>query len=419
MYRSLLFSRLLPRYGWDVRVLTIHPEALRFPGLLDGAPLADLPGGVKVERTPVYEPFQAVVELRNRIFGAPRRNGANGDRLAVESPGRVTWRDWVSDCFSLPDRQSGQILPSAKRAIELIESGEIDAIYSSSPPASSHVAALLAKRATSLPWVADFRDPWISNRFVPVRQTTFLDRVDSWLERVVVHNADRVIANTDELRDDFRRRYADLSERFLTVTNGFDPDESPPGVRPLRGERRRRPFRITHAGTLYGNRSGAPVVRALEILHERGVIEKGDVELCLLGAVEGEDEKSCCLGKDGAGGMVRFIETVPRREAIRFLADSDLLLLIQSGTTLQVPRKLFEYVALRRPVMALVTPGATENLIRREKLGVIVRPDDPEGIARVLHKAIRGEALPVPERPARFDFVRLTGELARCLGELV
>ena len=416
MYRSLQFARFLPSFGWEPVVLTIRTESVLRPGPLDDAPLKDQLHNLHIERTTVFEPLLMAVGLRNRILGAPDRGEESGEgRSNGNHEKQVNWRDWVSDLFSLPDRQAGYILPAASRAIDLIDTGDIDAVYSSSPPASSHVAAMLAQRATGVPWIADFRDPWISNRFVSLRQTSYLDRFDSWLENCVIRNADRVIANTDELRVDFGRRYPDAAGRFRTVTNGFDPDEEIP--HPPENEGENGPFRITHAGSLYGQRNPMPVVRALEILFRRGRIANGEVELCLLGAAANREEYDRQLNESPVAGMIRFESPVPRTDALRLLASSNLLLLIQAGTTLQVPRKLYEYMAVGKPILAVVTPGATRSLIERDNLGRIVPPDDPEGIADVLDEMIRHRRSDAPLRPERYNFRRLTGELAECLRE--
>jgi glycosyltransferase involved in cell wall biosynthesis len=100
---------------------------------------------------------------------------------------------------------------------------------------------------------------------------------------------------------------------------------------------------------------------------------------------------------------------------LRLLEGSDLLLLIQTGTDLQIPRKAYEYMAVGRPVLALVTGGATENLVRETDCGWVVHPDDPRAIETALLEALRGERAARPSRRERFDFRRLTGELARVL----
>lgn len=414
-YRSLQFARYLPRYGWKPTVLTIRPECLAEPGLLDDEPLRSLPEEVRVLRSIDPEPLRRILGWRDRLLGKAGGNGSTpGADPAVAERRGVTWRDWLSDCFSLPDRQMGWIPVAAWRAGRLLQEGGFDGVYSSAPPASVHLAALLASRGSGVPWIADFRDPWVSNRFLPVRSTSFLDPIDRSLEGKVVRAADRVVANTVELADDFRNRYALPADHFAIISNGYDPEETPaPDDAPEPGG----PFTITHAGTLYGRRDPAPLFRAIRLLLDRGALAPDDLRVRLLGTAGPEPRWEHWLADPDLARMIRFEPKVRRDEAFRVLAASDLLLLIQAGTELQVPRKLFDYLSVGRPILAMVTPGATRNIVLREGLGVAVGPEDPEALADRVLEAMRAPRGVFHGKPSRFDFRRLTGELAELLEE--
>lgn len=413
MYRSFEFARYLPRYGWSPVVLTTRPEKLLDPGLLDSTPLKILPDEVRVVRATDAQPLRMALHLRDRLRNPDRMNGGNGSASTptVETTG--SWKDWITDFLSLPDRQAGWIPAAAVRAIRLLSDEEFDCIYSSSPPASVHVAALLAARSSGIPWVADFRDPWISNRFTRERCMAFLDPVDKHLEEAVVKNARRIIVNTEELCADFQRRYPYHATRFVTIPNGFDPEEAiPVHVEESAGK---RPFTIIHAGGLYGRRDPTPIFRAVATLLERGVVAKDGIRIRLLGTEQPTQAWEKFLRERSLETVVQFERKVPRAQALASLAASDLLLLIQAGTVLQVPRKVYDYMAAGRPILAMVTSGATENLVRKENLGWIAHPDDPEAIERCIENAIRGRSETVVRRSGKFDFRNLTGRLVRQL----
>lgn len=410
MYRSLQFARYLPRFGWRPVVLTVRPESVGNGGGLDDSPLRTLSPEIPVLREGAIDPFRAVLRLRDRLSGkGPAPGDAPPHRERGESGG-ANWRDWISDLFSVPDRQAGWIGAAAAAALR---AENIDVLYSSSPPASAHVAALVASRSRDLPWVADFRDPWISNDFSPVRRTPFLDPFDRWLEARVVRGATRVIANTEELRLDFEGRYGGDPRKFVTITNGYDPEERIPAPPPPA----EGPVRILHAGSLYGRRDPGPVLRALAELVEEGSIGDEDLRLTFIGSAAGEERWREYLRSPRLSRIVKFEPKVPREEAIRRLASSDLLLLIQTGTDLQIPRKIYEYVAVGRPILTLTSGGATRNLVRREGLGWLVGPDEPERIKELLLRAARRSLPSPPRRPDRFDFRHLTERLASVLEE--
>jgi len=60
--------------------------------------------------------------------------------------------------------------------------------------------------------------------------------------------------------------------------------------------------------------------------------------------------------------------------------------------------KVFEYLAAGRPILAVVPPdGAAAELIRETRAGMVVAPDDIEGIRvalEVLHARFRDGGLP-------------------------
>lgn len=419
MYRAYQFAKYLPRHGWRPLVVTVDPSSLHHVGPLEHSPFDAMEGQVVVSQAPAFEPMAALARLRNKLSGRQHSvateagvsdpNGAIPKTNGGDPPGSQ-WKDWLTDWISLPDRQSGWVWPAYRAAMRLVRDESVHAIVSTSPPASGHLAAMLLARRMKLPWIADFRDPWIGNPYHKVRSTAFLDPADVWMEKKVVHGATRVIANTEELRSRFEERYPECASRFVTISNGFDGEE----IMPSSSRTSNKPFRIIHAGTLYGQRDPRPVIQALERLCDRGDLRPGDFEVVLLGSATGRSDIVASLADSPLAGRIRIEPPVARAEALQRLADSDLLLLIQLGTTLQVPRKLFEYLAIGKPMLALVSEGATENLIRNEKLGMAVHPEDDAAIEAGLLRAIRGECAP-PSRPARFDFRVLTEQLA---GEL-
>ena len=88
--------------------------------------------------------------------------------------------------------------------------------------------------------------------------------------------------------------------------------------------------------------------------------------------------------------------------------------------------KVFEYIAARRPILAAVPPdGAAAELIRETGAGVVVAPDDVEGLSAALvdlDRRFRSAGLPDVElskewrrRLARSTRVEETAELLRSL----
>jgi hypothetical protein len=92
------------------------------------------------------------------------------------------------------------------------------------------------------------------------------------------------------------------------------------------------------------------------------------------------------------------------------------------GAEATVPGKLFEYLAVGRPVLAVAPPdSATADVLNQTGGGWLAPSGDPEAIVRVLRQSFhahlsagRGHPnLADPGRVARFDRRLLSGDLAR------
>src|SRR5262249_9396342 len=116
---------------------------------------------------------------------------------------------------------------AAARLIAARASGaaRFDAVLSTSPPDSVHLAALSLRRRFPLPWVADFRDPWMGLWFR--RPPTGWHRArHEALEAQVLAGAALVIAASDTHARSLERRRGGSSSGPRAVAhlpNGFEP----------------------------------------------------------------------------------------------------------------------------------------------------------------------------------------------------
>jgi glycosyltransferase involved in cell wall biosynthesis len=119
---------------------------------------------------------------------------------------------------------------------------------------------------------------------------------------------------------------------------------------------------------------------------------------------------------------------VPYRESIRRQKAADVLLLLQWNDPLEqgnVPAKLFEYLAARRPILGLgLVDGVPAGVIRERGAGLF--DNDPAAIAAQLARWIdekrrTGRVRPLGEGASRGfsraeQFDRLLGFLDGCAG---
>lgn len=282
-------------------------------------------------------------------------------------------KDWMDDVLSIPDKESGWIAPAALRGLRhMLTTGRPDVIYSSAPPWSGHVVAWVLGVLSRRPWVADFRDPWARapwRNWRPLRRNAV-----AALERCVIRRADTVFFVTRGNLSEFADFYGPTAaQRFHLVPNGCDPVEFE-SVAPLPP---RDAFVLLHAGSLYGGRTPLPVIHAIARAINRGALERTRFRLRLLGDISLRMDLPAECRRLGIEDVVEFAPRVRRAESLRELKSATALLLVQPGTTVSIPGKVYEYLAAGRPVFALAEEGDTAELVRATRIGVSVRPDDP------------------------------------------
>ena len=162
-----------------------------------------------------------------------------------------------------------------------------------------------------------------------------------------------------------------------TIANGCDFDDFA-GLEYRPSNR----FRITHAGSFFGRRDPRPFLQAL---HDSGV----DAVARFVGDFRGSDRK--WAQSLDLGNRLELIPYAPRSESLRLQRDSEALLLLIPNADGRgrgvLSGKVFEYLAAGRPILAVVPPdGAAAELIRDTGAGIVVAPDDVEGIAAALRE---------------------------------
>ena len=288
----------------------------------------------------------------------------------------------------VPDENVSWNLTAIPAAVRIARSEQIDVVITTSPPSSVHLVGPAVKRAVGIPWVADLRDSVVAH---PHRHAERLlvrakEQGEHVVARLVARSADAIVTVSDAIADEMRA----LEPRgpVVTIANGSDFDDFA-GLEHTRADK----LRITHAGSFFGKRDPRPFLTALK---QSGL---DDVLVRFLGDFRSADRD--WLEQQELGDRVELISYAPRRRSLELQRDSDVLLLLipdAGGRGKGVlSGKVFEYLAAERPILAVVPPdGAAASLIRDTRAGVVVAPDDIDGIAaalRDLHARWRAGAL--------------------------
>ena len=309
--------------------------------------------------------------------------GPKGRSLAEELHGKAGVERALVQARSLgrrllvPDENVSWNLTAIPAAIRLVRDEGIDVVITTSPPRSVHLIGAAAKRATGVRWVADLRDSLVAHphRRSDTALARAKERTADAVARVVARSADAVVTVSEAIAAEMEG----LAPRgpVRTIANGSDFDDFA-GLEYRRGER----FRITHTGSFVGKRDPRPFLTALR---DSGV----DAVARFVGDFRSSD-REWAEGL-GLGDRLELVPYAPRRVALELQRDSDALLLLIPDANGRgrgvLSGKVFEYLAAERPILAVVPPdGAAAELIRETNAGVVVAPENIDGIAAALRE---------------------------------
>lgn len=287
-------------------------------------------------------------------------------------------------------------IPRAAREIQRrLSGGGYDVVLASGPPFAALVAARRA--AGDIPLVVELRDLWAGSPAFD-RGGPVLPRLES---RVVKRSA-ALIAVTPEAAEDLQRRHP--RARIESISNGFEPELLDMRREPTGGTT------ILHSGTLTKDRPLAPLLRAL----------KPPLRLVLHGYVVPE----ILTEVERSGADVELVPPSGWEDAVRRIAEADVALVTQArgaGDETAVAAKVYEYLALGKPVLSITHGGATGKLLQRLGAdGLAARLDDDRSIEAALDRILGGELPePVPvEKLAPYERPHLAQRVADLLDSL-
>ena len=302
------------------------------------------------------------------------------------------WKRRLFSMLFLPDDQQGFVLSATVRALPRMRSADL--LYTTGPVISTHIAGLLLKRLTGVPWVAEFRDLWTQDpdreytRHLQSRASVAIER---WLEYRILTDSDRVVAVSEGIRSRLSERVdADRRDSFVLARNGIPV---------LARERRARaggPLRALHLGSFVGKRDPRLFLQAVASLRAGGIITPRDLQIDFVGECETFQDVPMrpYLEALGLADMVRIQRWVPHAVARELTENADLLLLFAQYQPDAVPNKLYEYLGSRVPILGFVDDRGENAWLLRQAGDhhVITEHDEQAAVERAILRALEERA---------------------------
>ncbi len=252
------------------------------------------------------------------------------------------YQSWINESFKLLKLR--------------VKEENIDLILSSFSPDASHLLALkLKKEFPHLKWIADMRDEMSCSPYIDTVTKSHYEK----LEQQIFKYANALTSVSKPIVDEFQSICQEKNFLFAEIRNGYDfPLE--------KKETMNDTLVLTYMGNFYGDINPNNFFKAMKLF--MGKHSDAKVKVQLVGVKT--HFKIPSLLRD----MIEIIPSVDHESAVELMRQSDALLLVHpsNGRKGVFTGKLFEYLGVLKPIIALVDEeDVAAKLIRECNAGYV------------------------------------------------
>ena len=377
--RWVKFAKYLPKEGWQPVIYTPENPELT---AVDKTLSSEIPPEAEIIKRHITEPYGIYRKLMGKGSSTDLKTltsaGSSSDEVNPINGGMKSWKQklslFIRGNFFIPDPRILWLHPSVRFLKEYLKGHPVDAIVTTGPPQSMHLIGLKLSKATGLPWIADFRDPWTKMfYFKHLGLTRRSEEKHHKLEKEVLDGATRIIAVSPMVQKDFQ---AMTSTPVELITNGFDEEDF------NREFELDEYFNITHTGLFASDGNPETLWKVLADKCSSDEEFKRSLRIRLVGKTDKEIIDS--IVSAGLGQNLRDFGYQSHEVAVREQLNTSVLILPlrkEPEYEAVLPGKLFEYLASRRPILGIgQTEGAMAKVVRETGSGVVYNWDEEKKI---------------------------------------
>ena len=363
--RWLKFVKYLREFGWEPVVFTpLNPAT----GEQDPGLEQDVPAGIEVIRFPIND-------LNRFNKGGNSTTGSSSSLI-----GKI--KMWVRNNLLIPDPRVLWLRPSVRYLKEYLKHHPVQAIVTSGPPQSMHLIGEQLHAHTGIPWLADFRDPWLQFlKFHGFSENSWAAKRQLALFEKVLRSAQSITVAHPAMAVEFKNWGA---QNVVPITNGFDSGDFEPMHVPQDGA-----VRLLFSGILYDKLHSELFWETLaEHIYNNNITNK-DLEIHFAGKVQ--SLTLYALEKYRLTSYCVMHGYLPHREAVRLLGTAHGLLLFLPSTdefSYLIPGKLFEYMAAQRMIWCVASTNNDSSRLVRETQSGLVLDETATGFKEAVGEAL-------------------------------
>jgi hypothetical protein len=404
--RWLKFVKYLPEFG--IEPIVYCPENPKYP-IMDTSMVSEVSSALEVIQAPINEPYK-LAQLLSRSKTSDLSKGIiTGQKKQTITEKLLLF---VRGNFFIPDARVSWVKPSFSFLSDYIKIHKVDTIITTGPPHSLHLIGLKLKQSHSLKWITDFRDPWTHIGYhKKLKLTRLSKRKHKQLEASVLMNSDQIIVTSPQTKLILSKR---TKSPVIVITNGYDFEIN-------KSCKLDTKFTLSHVGNLQDGRNPEFLWKTLHDLVQNSIDFSKHFRLNLIGYISEAVLNSIRIY--GLEAYTNYSGYVSHSEALEYQSRTQLLLLIEENskeTKYIIPGKLFEYIASRRPIIAIGPDGSDiENIVTKSASGNYFRYEESELLSSVIlgyfERYKRNDLYVEPKEIEKYSRRNLTFELSKLL----
>lgn len=348
-------SKYLPEYGWNPIIITVKSGAYTS---MDENLEQEVDPKLEVFKTGSIDPYR----IYNVLRGETGKNLPEAmSNLAESKSAFQKFANWTRSNLFIPDPKIGWAMVAYKQAKKLCKERKIDAIISTGPPNSTHLAGMKLSRKTGIPWMMDFRDPWTNNFLVSeiLGRSKWAERQDLKLETKALKRADSLVVVSDGMKRDYESK----TKKVTVIHNGYDEEDYKSEVPQEKGEK----FTLSYIGSLKPNHDVQSLWEAIGECCKENKEFAEQFRIEFLGSTN--EVLLNKLREAGCSDQILLQGMQPHKFAVQRMQSTDMLLFIiplASYNKTIITGKLFEYIGSKTPIFSVgPTDGDAAKVIAK------------------------------------------------------
>jgi glycosyltransferase involved in cell wall biosynthesis len=375
-HRPLRFVNYWAKKGYKVNVISGHLSIKKYFSYIDVDPelINSVDKNVSVKHIASIHPIEFIrYKLKRYKKSAPSVGSKHSDAKSYNAAHRKHANDGLHavkniignllEYLNKPDPFWGWLFNSLIVILSSKKCRSSDFIYATGYPWTPLILATLVGKILKIPIILDYRDPWHLNPYSQ-GENNITFKIEKWVNK----QATLIITNTNSMNEFYQSIFPLQKDKMYPFLNAIDSAKIQDFKKIIAEVEYKKADKIviTHVGTVYRERMPPTVVNLLTDL----AATNKNLVFQFIGKFLDDRSLVDAFTKRGLENHLVILGMVDNTRAIKYQVQSDLLLLLQSGTDIQIPAKIFEYVLARKPILSISNYGSEVNsLIKKYHLG--------------------------------------------------